>query len=175
MGNGVEVRKRIAKSLQRCEDYARRDPDPERKGRGLTRAQQAAQKILVTLKPSGNERAEQQARAIRHTQRLAKPVSLEEADAISDSPTIRVVCEVSGSKISVGRAGTHRRVKTWATVIEDERTRTQRFLAGRQLQTLSLNQLKRVDQRLLPAARAALASHASQLKRKTSPPGKESQ
>lgn len=169
MGNGVEVRKNIAVSLKRCEFYAQRDPDPKRKRRGLTRAQQAAQKILVTLKPSGNERAEQWAQQIRHTQRFVKSVPSEEADAISGSPTIRIVGEIRGSRIPVRRAGRTKIVRTWATVIEDEKTGTQRFLAGNQPRILSLDQLKRVDQTRFPDARAALASHASQLKRGAPP------
>lgn len=165
MGNGVEVRKNIAVSLKRCEFYAQRDPDPKRKRRGLKRAQQAAQERLATLEPSGNERAEQRAQQIKHTQSFAKSVRPEEADAISGSPTIRIVGEIRGSRIPFVRAGRTRMIRPKATVIEDERIGTQRFLAGNQPRILSLDQLKRVDQTRFPDARAALASHASQLKR----------
>lgn len=169
MGDGVEVRKRIAVSLKRCEFYAQRDPDPKRKRRGLKRAQQAAQERLATLGPSGNERAEQRAQQIRHTQRFVKSVPSEEADAIPGSPTVKVVGEIRGSRIPFVRAGRTRMIRPKATVIEDERTGTQRFVAGDQPRILGLDQLKRVDQTRFPNARAALASHASQLRRRNGP------
>lgn len=165
MGKLLEIRQRIAESLQRCEFYAQRDPDPKRRKPALGRAQRAAQERLATLKPSGNERAEQQAQRIGHTQSFARSVPSEEADVIPGSPTIRVVGEIRGSTIAIERAGKTSRARTWATVIEDESTGTQRFLAGRQPRNLGLDQLRRVDQRRLPNARAALASHASRLRR----------
>jgi hypothetical protein len=171
MGNGVEVRRRITESLERCKFYAERNPDRKSRGQGLKRAQQAARARLATLQPSGNERAEQKAQQIRHTQSFAKSVPLEEADAIPDSPRVKVVGEVRGSRIRVVRGERTRMIRPKATVIEDERTGTQRFLAGDQPRNLSLDQLKRVDQRHFPSARAALASHASQLRNRSDPPG----
>lgn len=172
MRNRPEVRQRIAESLQRCGDYAQRDPDLKGRGQRLKRAQLAAQNRLAALAPSGNEQAEERARLIGHTQRFAKPVSVEEADAIPGSPTVRIVGKIRGSSIPVKFAGITRMVRPSATVIEDGRTGTQLFLAGRQPQNLSLDQLKRVDQGRFPNARAALASHASQLRRRSGLPGR---
>lgn len=172
---GIEperVKENIQDSLLRCLDYARRDPNPERQQTGLKRAFRAAGTRIGGLSrrasqpASATQRLAEQSALIQRRQRFARSLSPQEADALPDSPTIKVVAEIKGPKIAVQHRGRAIRVLTRATIIRDEEMGTQFFIPGRPPRQLNLRQLEEIAPSRLLDAQAALDSHASRLRKK---------